>query len=498
MSFIRIRGTKFVVPDGNGSEGEVILRGAGLGGWLMMENFISGFPACEFQIREALAEAIGQVKAEYFFEKFLEYFFTESDAIFYKSLGMNCIRIAINYKHFEDDMNPRVLKPDAFKHLDRAISACANQGIYTVIDLHAAPGGQSGGWHADAGIHLGKFWVHKDFQDRFIWLWTEIARRYRDNTWVAGYNLLNEPADPHPKQERLMNLYDRTIAAIQDIDPNHIIFLDGNTFSTDFSHFPDDAGTRWGSNVAFAIHDYATYGFPKFENRSSHGIYTGSDEQKEKMRKTYQGKRQWMDERGLCVWNGEWGPVYAREEYDGGKEKMEEINKRRYMVLKDQLEIYRQDRLSWSIWLYKDIGFQGMVFVSPDTPYMKHFREFLLKKYRMAADAWGADDKLVKSIYDPIVSLIKDAVPNSDDPSKRLYPPLWSTEERVTRISRTILVAEYLIQQWADMFIEFAEKDDWREQLDTLAKSFHFDNCVKRDELNGILQHSAAVSDSIV
>ncbi|EEB93300.1 hypothetical protein MPER_08067 [Moniliophthora perniciosa FA553] len=46
------------------------------------------------------------------------------------------------------------------------------------------------------------------------------------------------------------------------------------------------------------------------------------------------------------------------------------------------------------------------------------------------------------------------------------------------------------------MFIEFRKKDDWREQLDALAKSFHFDNCVKRDELNGILQHSAALSDN--
>jgi hypothetical protein len=58
------------------------------------------------------------------------------------------------------------------------------------------------------------------------------------------------------------------------------------------------------------------------------------------MRASYERKRKWMDERGLCVWNGEWGPVYGRKEYDG--EETEEINKRRYMVLKDQLEIYQQ------------------------------------------------------------------------------------------------------------------------------------------------------------
>ena len=47
-----------------------------------------------------------------------------------------------------------------------------------------------------------------------------------------------------------------------------------------------------------------------------------------------------MDKRGLCVWNGEWGPVYARREYDG--DKTDEINERRYMVLKDQLDIYQK------------------------------------------------------------------------------------------------------------------------------------------------------------
>lgn len=47
-----------------------------------------------------------------------------------------------------------------------------------------------------------------------------------------------------------------------------------------------------------------------------------------------------MDQRGLCVWNGEWGPVYARKQYDG--EKTEEINAVRYHVLKDQLQIYNK------------------------------------------------------------------------------------------------------------------------------------------------------------
>lgn len=112
--------------------------------------------------------------------QFLEYFFAEPDAAFFKSLGLNCIRIAISYRHFEDDMNPGVLKPEGFKHLDRAIAACAKHGIYTILDMHTAPGGQNGGWHSDHGAHIAGFWIHKDFQDRLVWLWTEVAKHYKD------------------------------------------------------------------------------------------------------------------------------------------------------------------------------------------------------------------------------------------------------------------------------------------------------------------------------
>ena len=42
------------------------------------------------------------------------------------------------------------------------------------------------------------------------------------------------------------------------------------------------------------------------------------------------------------MWNGEWGPVYAREAYDGARTG--EINESRYAVLRDQLELYDKVR----------------------------------------------------------------------------------------------------------------------------------------------------------
>ena len=65
--------------------------------------------------------ALGDEKAAYFFDRYLEYFFTDEDARFIRSLGLNLVRLPFNYRHFEDDMNPFVLREAGFKHLDRVI-----------------------------------------------------------------------------------------------------------------------------------------------------------------------------------------------------------------------------------------------------------------------------------------------------------------------------------------------------------------------------------------
>jgi len=127
--------------------------------------------------------------------------------------------------------------------------------------------------------------------------------------------------------------YNQVYDAIRSVDANHSIFFDGNTFASDFSHFGDHH-KRW-ENTGYSIHDYSGYGFP-----SSTEKYVGSEEQQRRLRRSYEKKRQWMDERGLCVWNGEWGPVYARKQYEG--EESDAINETRYKVLQDQLQIYNK------------------------------------------------------------------------------------------------------------------------------------------------------------
>ncbi|KAK6410360.1 Endo-1,4-beta-xylanase 5 [Oleoguttula sp. CCFEE 5521] len=179
--YLKVQGVDVVDPNGK----KVILKGAATGGHLNMENFITGYPGHEHEMRLALLEVLGQEKYDFFFDKFLDYFFTEADAKLFASLGLNAIRIPINHRHFMDDEKPFEIKQDGFKLVDRVVELCAAEGIYTILDMHTFPGGQNQGWHSDSGLHRALLWENWDLQERGIKLWVEIAKHYEDNTWVG-------------------------------------------------------------------------------------------------------------------------------------------------------------------------------------------------------------------------------------------------------------------------------------------------------------------------
>jgi len=125
-----------------------------------------------------------------------------------------------------------------------------------------------------------------------------------------------------------------------------------------------------------------------------------------------------------------------------------------------------------------------MIYINPDTPYMKLFATFLAKKHRLAVDAWGADDTAVRPIYAPLLQHILDEVPER---FRALYPHrVWRLSDRVTRISRNILISEFLVKEWAEHFV-----GKTKAELDEIAGSFRFSECVKREELNEILRENA-------
>ncbi len=459
LSRLRVLGDAVVDADG----ARVALRGVGLGGWMNMENFITGYPGTESAMRAAVAGVLGAERAERFFDRLLDRFFAPEDAALLAGLGVNCVRIAINQRHFERDDAPFTLLEPGFELLDGAIAACAACGIYSVIDLHAVPGGQNQHWHSDNPTHVPAFWQHPHFQDRVVNLWTALAERYRDEPAVAGYNLLNEPADIAGTV--VGPFHDRLVAAVRDVDAEHIVFVDGNRYSTDFSAFGEVY-----ENAIFACHDYAragmAYGGPY--PGDTHGAWVDRDALEE----TFLERTRFQRETGTPIWVGEFGPVYTG---DG------ERDEQRLQILADQLEIYERHGAGWSLWTYKDVGLQGLVYTAPESAYMRRFGALIAKKARLGIDSWGSTDAEVPEAVEPVHELIAREFPTWSP-----YP--WNPRSSADDIVRHILFAQAMLPEYAEAFRGL---DD--SELDALADSFALANCVQRTPLLRLLTSSVGV-----
>jgi aryl-phospho-beta-D-glucosidase BglC (GH1 family) len=476
---LRTSGSKIVDPSGK----NVILKGAAIGGMLNMENFITGYAGHEHEHRAQMASVLGEQRAQYFFDRLLHHFFTDADAALFASFGLNCIRIPFNYRHFIDDLNPSEIKPEGFALLDRCIEICGRHNIYVILDLHAVPGGQNQDWHSDSGLARATFWEFKDHQDRAIQLWEALAARYAGNPVVAGYNPLNEPADPTLDAKgnhgaRLVAWYDRAEKAIRSVDPDHMLFLDGNTYAMDFRAFED---TPPLPNTVYSIHDYSWYGFPGMEQ------YTGTEAQKEQLRRGFERKITFMRAAGVPIWNGEFGPVYQDPDRDG-VEAAKAANAGRYTLLEQQLAMYREEGISWSIWLYKDIGYQGLTYVKKDSAYLKLIQPFLEKKQQLGLDFWTIVPRdAVKGVYEPFFDALKGMV--DEKFHKGRYPKQWTFERQFERVIREMLLSEYVGWELAELFRGKTEKE-----LEELAASFLLENCVVREELGEVFKRDVAAT----
>lgn len=117
---------------------------------------------------------------------------------------------------------------------------------------------------------------------------------------------------------------------------------------------------------------------------------------------------------------------------------------------------------------------------------MTLFKDFLAKKHRLAIDAWGADTSAVQHIYQPVIDHIKQEI---SEEFQKLYPyPVWKLEDRVGRLTRNILLSEFMVQEWAEHF-----RGKSAEEIDEIAGSFKFEKCLHRDGLNKILQENASL-----
>ena len=247
--FVRTEGKYLVTPGGE----KLLLRGINLGNWLEPEGYmfqLEGGPASPREIEGLFNELIGPADAAAFWREYRDHYITQRDIAFLRKAGFNSVRVPLHYKFFLDG-------GEGFALLDPLVAWCRQAGLWVILDLHCAPGGQTG---TNIDDSWGYPWLYESPRDQDLTVewWKRVAGHYRDEPIILGYDLLNEPVPHFPLLAKynsvLEPLYRRISSAIREVDRNHVIVLGGAQWDSNFKVF----GPPFDRNVIYTFHKYWT------------------------------------------------------------------------------------------------------------------------------------------------------------------------------------------------------------------------------------------------
>ena len=264
--FLRTRDSRIV-----NDRGEVILRGMGLGGWMLQEGYMLGIKGegTQHSIKARITELVGKEECDRFYQLWLQNDMTRADVDLLGKSGFNSIRLPMHYNLFTLPIEQEPVKGQntwlktGFELTDNLLSWCKANQIYLILDLHAAPGGQG----KDANISdydAGKpsLWDSEANRQKTIALWRKLAERYANEPWIGGYDLLNEPnwtfegKDKNGKDDKsnapIWGFYKVLTKTIREVDKNHMIIIEGNGWGNNYNGFPGS----WDDNLLISFHKY--------------------------------------------------------------------------------------------------------------------------------------------------------------------------------------------------------------------------------------------------
>jgi hypothetical protein len=255
-TFLHTQGQDIVNEQGE----NILLRGVGLGNWMLPEGYMWKFGAQgdrPRKIEKLVSDLIGSENGKRFWSEFRRLYIAEADIQRVAELGFNSVRPALNSRLFLSESGTPTGTEEGFLLLDNLVAWGKAHGIYVILDMHGAPGGQTGQNIDDCENNQPELFMETKYQDQLVALWEALARRYKDEPTVAGYDLLNEPL---PEQTgaakaykaQLEPLYKRLAKAIREIDPKHMIILEGADWSNDWSVFSEP----FDKNLVFQFHYY--------------------------------------------------------------------------------------------------------------------------------------------------------------------------------------------------------------------------------------------------
>ena len=341
QGYLHAEGTKIVNEKGD----NVILRGMGLGGWMLQEGYMLKISkeGQQYRIKERLEQLVGAEKTKEFYNLWLKNHTTKADIDSLKAWGFNSVRLPIHYNLYTLSVEEETVKgkntwlKKGFEMTDSLLSWCKANKMYLILDLHAAPGGQGCDLNiSDRDPVKPSLWDDAGNQQKTIAIWQELAKRYVNEPWIGAYDLINEPNwgfqdlknDKNGLQEKsnvpLKKLMVDITKAIRAIDSKHLIIIEGNGWGNNYNGILP----AWDKNMALSFHKYWNY---NDQASIAHIVKT---------REQYQ----------MPVWLGETG---------------ENSN----VWFADAIRLLEKNNIGWSWWPLKKIGINNPVEIKSNKAY---------------------------------------------------------------------------------------------------------------------------------
>ena len=268
QGFLKAKGKLIVNEKGE----KVILRGMGLGGWMLQEGYMLklGPVGPQYRIRERITDLVGPDSAAAFYDSWLASQTRKIDIDSMAAWGFNSVRLPMHYHLYtlSIDEEPVAGKntwlEKGFALTDSLLAWCKANHMWLILDLHAAPGGQGNDLNiSDRDPSKPSLWESAANRAKMIALWRRLAERYANEPWIGGYDIINEPnwgfsdtADKHGLKENgnapLRQLMMDITAAIRAVDKRHIIIIEGNGWGNNYR----GVLPPWDDNMVLSFHKY--------------------------------------------------------------------------------------------------------------------------------------------------------------------------------------------------------------------------------------------------
>lgn len=318
VTCVKVNGPDLIQPDGS----KLYIKGVNLGNWLNAEGYMWNFQKrSAHQIDEMFRQLVGPDFTDNFWKDFIDNFITLDDMKYIKSTGANTVRLPLHYKLFTKESYMGSNDPElGMEILDRVIGWCKETGLYLILDMHCAPGGNAGD-NIDDSYGYAWLFTSENNKKQLCDIWMKIADHCKAEPIVLGYELLNEPISSNHSElyGELHPMLKRLTLAIRTVDPNHIVMWGGANYNELFEGIfdPTDAvfsvGNKdYDANIMFACHRYGSDWIEPFV--------------------------QWRDKMNRPMYMSEWGHGQSGEWQSNFAKKL------------------RDNNIGHTVWTYKMIG----------------------------------------------------------------------------------------------------------------------------------------------